>query len=247
MPARPPTARDVADTNLHTPAVTVIRLLPVLLLSALLLPIAPVRAADDTPESDDDAASEGIGPFDLPPPRPGPEHIERGGAGMSMGIGGVSYDPAPTSGPRINLPSLEVALVPPGMQGQVRVRSPLLNTLAHAALRRVMHLEIDAIVLATDCKCAVGNHAIRPLVGPSVGMRIAASRHHTLGGVGLGARLGFEYLAPLRRFGFFVALEPVLEVWSGRAGAESTTLLGAGAVVQFGVTRYRPQNPGGVK
>jgi hypothetical protein len=213
---------------------------------AWLLIGAGTPPAEDEPPAEPEA-QDTVGPFKLPAPRPGPDHINRAGAGASMGFGAFTYDPAPRGGPRVALPSLEIVTVPPGIHGQLRFRSPLLNTLVHAALRRVLHFELDAILLATDCRCPVGNHAIRPLVGPLLGLRLAAAPEHTLGGVAVGARLGFEYLGPMREVGFFVAFEPIVEVWAGSTGAGSTSaLLGAGAMVQFGVTGYRQQTlPGG--
>ena len=228
--------------------------LAVAVTAALLLGFAPsTRAAEtgsedeaDTGAQDDTAEAapeeDTVGPFRLPAPRPGPDHINRAGAGASMGFGLYTYDPAPRVGGRVNLPSLEIVAVPPGIHGQLRLRSPLLGSVVHAALRRVFHFELDAILLATDCLCPVGNHAIRPLVGPLLGLRVSASPHHALVGGAVGARLGFEYLGPLREVGVFVAFEPIIEVWGGSTGAGSTSaLLGAGGVVQFGVTGYRKQ------
>ncbi len=217
-----------------------------LLVAAVLALPGGVRAEEAEEAPADETEGDTVGPFDLPAPAPGPDHVNRAGAGASMGVGVFGYDPAPGPTARINLPSLEIVTVPPGIHGQLRVRSPLLATLVHAALRRVFHLEVDAILLATDCECAVGNHAIRPLVGPLVGLRVAASPVHGLGGAAVGARLGFEYLGPQREVGFFVAFEPIVEVWAGASGPRAITLLGAGAVVQFGVTGYRKQVlPGG--
>ncbi len=249
VPPRPP--------NLHTPPVrpTLLRRAAPCLLALLLASPAWAEETDGAAnESDppaeqpapDEAPGDTVGPFDLPAPAPGPDHTSRAGAGASMGVGVFAYDPAPGTTPRVNLPSLEIVTVPPGIHGQLRVRSPLLATLVHAALRRVFHLEVDAILLATDCKCAVGNHAIRPLVGPLVGLRVGASPNHGMGGAAVGARLGFEYLGPQREIGVFVALEPIVEVWGGANGSREFTLLGAGAILQFGVTGYRKQVlPGG--
>jgi hypothetical protein len=214
---------------------------------ALLAAVPGIAAEEEAPPPEDDSEGseapqeETVGPFHLPAPTAGPATVSRAGAGASMGFGVWAYDPAPGTTPRVNLPSLEIVTVPPGLKGQLRVRSPLLATVVHAALRRVFHLELDAILLATDCTCAVGNHTIRPLVGPIAGIRVEATPYQALGGAAVGARLGFEYLGPQREVGFFVALEPLLEVWTGDAGSRQITLLGAGAVVQFGITGYRKQ------
>lgn len=165
---------------------------------------------------------------------------ERPGAGASMGVGATIYAPSPTIGLRVDLPALEVAAVPKeGMQ--LRLRSPLLETVYNAILRHQFLLIVDAIVLFSPGppRANIGKAVVRPRVGPMFGVRIQGGHSTFQPGLRVGGRFGGEVLGPGRRTGLFFGFEPRVELMGGAAGAGRTSMtIGGGAVFTVAVTGY---------
>lgn len=168
--------------------------------------------------------------------------VENAGAGGSMGVGVAGYSPAPGAGLRVALPSLELAAAPGGTRlWQLRVRSPLLNTIYAAALRQQLDLQADVFFLKLgQCDCPMGKSKLRPLGGPMLGARLNAAPGVTQPGFALGGRFGVEYVGPARRIGVTVAGEPFFELRGGSAGPGRTALTtGGGALLVVAITGYQ--------
>ncbi len=165
----------------------------------------------------------------------------RTGAGTSLGVGVTAYAPAPIAGLRVQLPTLEVALALPQSPMQLRLRSPLLETVYHALLRYQAVIEVDVMLMAfPGSPRAAGSGTIRAVAGPWLGVRIQAGHEVFQPGVLVGARLGGELMGPAQGFGFFFGVEPHLHLYGGRAGAErQTTTFGGGALFTVALTGYR--------
>jgi len=164
----------------------------------------------------------------------------RHGAGVSMGVGATIYAPAPSIGFRVDLPSLEIAAVPKeGMQ--LRLRSPLLETVYNAILRHQFLFIVDAFLLFSPGppKVGLGKAVVRPRVGPMVGVRLQGGDHTFQPGLRAGGRFGGEVIGPGRQTGFFFGFEPHVELRGGAAGATRSSLtFGGGAVFTIAVTGY---------
>jgi len=165
---------------------------------------------------------------------------ERPGAGASMGVGAMIYAPSPSIGFRVDLPALEVVAVPKdGMQ--LRLRSPLLETVYNAILRHQFLLIFDAFVLFSPGppNASIGKTVVRPRVGPMFGVRIQGGHSTFQPGLRVGGRFGGEVLGSGRRTGLFFGFEPRMELMGGAAGVGRTTLtFGGGAVFTIAVTGY---------
>lgn len=159
-----------------------------------------------------------------------------------MGFGVTAYSPAPQVAPRINLPSLELAAAPGGTKlWQLRVRLPLLNTIYAAGLRQQLDLQADVFWLKLgQCDCPVGNHVVRPVLGPMAGARLNIAPGVVQPGIALGGRFGAEYVGPQRRIGLTVAAEPFFELRGGSAGpGRSSLTTGGGALLVIALTGYQ--------
>ena len=168
--------------------------------------------------------------------------VENAGAGASMGLGAAGYYPAPRASFRLNLPALELAAAPGGVNTwQLRVRLPLLNTIYAAGIRQQLDLQADVYWLRLGmCDCPVGSAKIRPLAGPMVGARLNIAPGVAQPGIALGGRFGAEYVGPGRRLGVTVAAEPFFEMRGGSAGPGRTSLTtGGGALLVLALTGYQ--------
>ena len=168
--------------------------------------------------------------------------VENAGAGASMGLGAAGYYPAPRAGFRLNLPALELAAAPGGVNTwQLRVRLPLLNTIYAAGIRQQLDLQADVYWLRLGmCDCPVGSAKIRPLAGPMVGARLNIAPGVAQPGIALGGRFGAEYVGPGRRLGVTVAAEPFFELRGGSAGLGRTSVTtGGGALLVLALTGYQ--------
>ncbi len=165
------------------------------------------------------------------------------GAGVSLGLGFAGFSPSPQAAFQVDLPSLEIALgLKDPSRWQARVRWHALKTVWAAALEQQLELQIDAMLLATPCECAVGNHMIRPVLGPSVGFLIQSipAAQTTQPGVTVGGRFGAEYVGPARRIGLTIAAEPWFLAQGGSAGPGRTgSRVGGGAQIVIALTGYQ--------
>jgi hypothetical protein len=165
---------------------------------------------------------------------------ERPGAGASMGVGAAIYAPSPSIGFRVDLPALEVAAVPQD-GAQLRLRSPLLETIYNAALRHQFLLIVDAFVLFSPGppNANIGKAVVRPRIGPMFGVRIQGGHSTFQPGLRVGGRFGGEVMGPGRRTGLFFGFEPRMEFMGGAAGVGRTSAtFGGGAVFTIAVTGY---------
>ncbi len=161
---------------------------------------------------------------------------ERPGAGLSLGAGVAAYSPAPTVGPRVHLPALEIALAPGGGPRQLRLRTPLLETVYNAVLREQLYLEIDAMLLLFP---GPQGRAARAVIGPLAGVRLNAAPHAVQPGLVLGGRAGGE-VRGRRGFALFIGVEPLVELMGGSAGAgRRTATLGGGVSLAVAATWHR--------
>ena len=165
----------------------------------------------------------------------------RTGAGTSLGAGVTAYTPAPVAGLRVQLPTLEVALALPGSPMQLRLRSPLLETVYHALLRYQTVIEVDVMLMTfPGAPRQAGKGTIRAVAGPWLGFRIQAGHEVIQPGVLAGARLGGELMGRAQGFGFFFGVEPLVHLYGGSAGPERrTTTFGGGALFTVAMTGYR--------
>jgi hypothetical protein len=168
---------------------------------------------------------------------------ENTGAGVSLGLGVAGFSPSPGPSFLMDLPSLEVAVgLKDPSRMQARFRWHGLKTIWAAALEQQLEVQIDAMLLMTPCDCAVGNHMIRPVLGPSVGFLLQAipSVDTTQVGAVVGGRFGAEYVGPARRIGLTVAAEPFFLVQGGSAGPSRTgSRFGGGAQIVIALTGYQ--------
>lgn len=166
---------------------------------------------------------------------------QRHGAGVSMGVGATVHAPAPALNAYVALPALEMAFAArEGMQ--LRLRSPLLETVYNAILRHQFLLIVDAFFLFSPGppKASLGKAVVRPRVGPMVGVRFQGGDHTFQPGLRAGGRFGGEVIGPGRRTGFFFGFEPHMELRGGAAGAggRSSATFGGGAMFTIAVTGY---------
>ena len=168
---------------------------------------------------------------------------ENTGAGASLGLGFAAWTPAPGPSLQVDLPSLEIALgLGKASRWQARVRWHALKTVWAAALEQQLEIQLDVMLLATPCDCAVGNHMIRPVLGPvlGVGLQAIPSAQTTQPSVLLGGRFGAEYVGPGRRIGLTIAAEPYLLAQGGSAGpGRTTSRFGGGAQIVFALLGYQ--------
>lgn len=168
---------------------------------------------------------------------------ESTGAGASLAVGFAGYSPSPGPSFQVDLPSLELALgLGTARRWQGRVRWHALKTVWAAALEQQLEVQLDVLLLATPCDCAIGNHMIRPVLGPSLGFLLQAipAAQTTQPGLVLGGRFGAEYVGPARRIGLTVAAEPFVLAQGGSAGPDRTTSrFGGGASIVIALTGYQ--------
>ena len=173
---------------------------------------------------------------------------ENTGAGVSLGLGFAASDPAPGPAFLVDLPSLEIAVgLDDAATWQLRARWHAIKTVWAAALERQLEVQVDVTALALLCQCPVGQHAIRPIVGPTLGFLIQAIpvAESVQPGVHVGGRFGAEYVGPQRRLGVTLAAEPYFVYQGGPAGPGRTNhRVGGGAQLVLGITGY--QAPRGV-
>ncbi|MDP7112458.1 MAG: hypothetical protein QGH45_10855 [Myxococcota bacterium] len=163
------------------------------------------------------------------------------GAGTSLGVGMTAYAPAPVAGPRVQLPTLEVAIALPWKSRQLRFRSPILESVYHGLLRDQTVIELDVMVVGFPGGARpAGKGTIRAVIGPWLGFRIQAGHEVVQPGVLVGGRLGGELMSPAQGFGFFFGVEPLVHLYGGSAGPErTTTTFGGGALFTVAMTGYR--------
>ncbi len=165
------------------------------------------------------------------------------GAGVSLGVGVAASSPSPGPGLLVDLPSLEIALGGKDpRRSQFRLRWHALKTVFAAALEQQLEFQIDAMLLATPCDCALGDHMIRPVLGPTLGLLFQAIpvAQTVQPGLVAGGRFGAEYVGPQRRIGLTVAAEPFFLVQGGSAGPDRTTArVGGGAQIVVAITGYQ--------
>lgn len=163
------------------------------------------------------------------------------GAGFSLGAGFTAHAPAPGPAFRVHLPAFELALGLPCERRQLRLRTPLLETVYNAILRYQLYLEFDAMLLFfPGAEQPEGTAGVRPVVGPLAGFRINAAPGAVQPGLVLGGRIGGELRGKGRRSGLFFGAEPLLELIGGSAGeAREVFIVGGGAFFTIAVTGYR--------
>ncbi len=173
---------------------------------------------------------------------------ENTGAGASLGLGFAASDPAPGPAFLFDLPSLEIAIgLDDAARWQLRTRWHALKTVWAAALEKQFELQVDVTALALLCQCPIGQHAIRPIAGPTLGFLIQAipEAETVQPGVHVGGRFGAEYVGPQRRIGVTLAAEPYLVYQGGPAGPGRTnSRIGGGVQVVIGITGYQAPDGG---
>lgn len=165
---------------------------------------------------------------------------ERPGAGTSLGIGVLAYDPSPVAGRHVALPALEIAAAPGG-HTQLRLRTPVLESVYNAALRHQMLVVLDVMLLFSPLpEGKVGLPQVMPRLGPMLGFQINAGHEVVQPGMRIGGRFGGELMDKGRQFGFFFGIEPLLEIQGGTAGVKRQNLtVGGGALFTIALTGYR--------